>query len=338
MSILAEPLPAPTRPAVSQGVSIACAMVGLATLALVLAGWIPVQFSIAAVFLFAGPHNWFEARYILGRLPARAGKLFGFFTLSFVGIVGLTLAFALIPSYLRSGAATVDYATAYAIWNTAFLLWVATLIQMRGHTNPRFDAGWIWPLVFLLIAGNWLLPFAFSMALVYLHPCMALVILDRELKKSRPHWRPAYHMLLLLMPVFIAVLWFRLHDAPPLPGSDPLTSAITAHAGDWFFTGVSNHFLVALHTFLEMVHYGVWVLVIPLIGLRAMPWRLETIPAARRSASWKRGVAVFLAFGLFIVVLLWACFLVDYGTTRYIYFLAALLHVLAEIPFLLRVI
>jgi hypothetical protein len=338
MSMLAPPLPAPSRPAASQGVSLACAMIGLATLALVLAGWIPVQFSIATVFLFAGPHNWFEARYILGRLPARAGKLFGFFTLSFVGIIGLTLAFALIPSYLRYGAATVDYATAFAIWNTAFILWAATLIQMRSNTNPRFDAGWIWAVAFLLIAGNWREPFAFSMALVYLHPCMALVILDRELKKSRPHWRPAYHALLLLMPVYIAVLWFRLHDAPPLPGSDPLTSAITNHAGDWFFTSVSNHFLVALHTFLEMVHYGVWVLVIPLIGLRTWPWKLDTIPAARRSPSWKRGVGIFLLIGLSIVLVLWACFLVDYGTTRYIYFLAALLHVLAEIPFLLRVI
>ncbi len=42
----------------------------------------PIAFSIATVFLFAGPHNWFEARYILGRLPAQAGKLWGFFTLS----------------------------------------------------------------------------------------------------------------------------------------------------------------------------------------------------------------------------------------------------------------
>ena len=328
------------RPAlvVPQGAALAGTMIGVALLALILAGWIPVQFSIATVFLFAGPHNWLEARYILGRLPARAGRLLGFFAVSFTGIIGLTAAFVLVPSYLRSGADTLDYETAYAIWNSAFLLWIATLVQMRGNTNPRFDAGWIWPLAFALIAANWLLPFAFSMALVYLHPCMALVLLDRELKKSRPHWRSAYHGLLLLLPVCIGVLWWRLHDSPRLPGTDPLTTAITNHAGDWFFTGISNHFLVSLHTFLEMVHYGVWVLVIPLIGMRSLPWNLGTIPAARRSRAWKRGVGLFLLMGLTIVVVLWACFLVDYGTTRYIYFLAALLHVLAEIPFLLRVI
>jgi len=320
-----------------QGVVIAVVMIVVAALALVLAGWIPVVFSIATVFLFAGPHNWFEARYILGRLPARTGKLFGFFAFSFLGIVGLTLAFALIPSYLRVGAETADFATAYAIWNTAFLLWIAALVQMRGNTNPRFDAGWVWPVAFLLIAGNWMMPFAFSMAVVYLHPCMALVILDRELAKSRPTWRPAYHLLLLLLPVGVAILWIRLHASPSLPGTDPLTVAITSHAGDWFFTRISNHFLVALHTFLEMVHYGIWVLVIPLIGMRSAPWRLRTIPASRRSDGWKRGVAALLIIGLMIVFILWACFLVDYGTTRYIYFLAALLHVLAEVPFLLRV-
>src|SRR3954468_2141391 len=119
MSTLAPPIPHLTRK-LPQGIVLAGIMLAIALAALILAGWIPVQFSIATVFLFAGPHNWFEARYIVGRLPARAGKLFGFFALSFVGIVGLTLSFALIPSYLRSGAATVDFATAYAIWNTAF--------------------------------------------------------------------------------------------------------------------------------------------------------------------------------------------------------------------------
>jgi hypothetical protein len=61
---------------------------------------------------------------------------------------------------------------------------------------------------------------------------------------------------------------------------------------------------VAAHTFLELVHYGVWVLLIPLIGMRAKPWELHTIPAARRSPTWHRGVSVFLLFGLFVVVTL----------------------------------
>jgi hypothetical protein len=45
-----------------------------------------------------------------------------------------------------------------------------------------------------------------------------------------------------------------------------------------------------------------------------------------------------LLLGLAIVVLLWICFGLDYGTTRSVYFSVALLHVLAEIPFLLRMV
>ena len=339
MSTLAAPSLAPPRPLAPSGAPLAAALFGLALLAAVLAGWVPIQFSIATVFLFAGPHNWFEARYILGRLPARCGKLWGFFLLSFAGIVGLTASFAALPAVIEyAGNELETYFSAVALWNSALVLWIATLVHMRGRTNPRFDAGWVWPLAFLLLAGNWLAPLLFSMSVIYLHPLMALWILDRELAKSRPRWRPAYHLCLLALPVFLGLLWWKLHDAPPLPGSssDPLTQAITYHAGSAVFTGMSNHLLVAWHTFLEMVHYGVWLLAIPLIGLRSAPWRLGTIPAARRSAAWRRGVAALLLFGLTVVLVLWACFLVDYGTTRHVYFVVAMLHVLAEVPFLLR--
>jgi len=64
---------------------------GLAAAAL-LAGWAPVRFSIVTVFLFAGPHNWLELRYFLTRLPARWGRLRGFFLLGLSGAVGLTAA------------------------------------------------------------------------------------------------------------------------------------------------------------------------------------------------------------------------------------------------------
>jgi hypothetical protein len=323
---------------VSSGVPLALGLVAIAGAAALLAGWMPIAFSIATVFLFAGPHNWLEARYILGRLPARAGKLWGFFTLSFVGIVALTGAFAVIPSYLGSTSAVLQADTLYAGWNTAFLLWIATLVWMRSRTNPRFDAGWIWPLAFLLIAGVWFRPFAFSVALVYLHPLMAFWLLDRELRRSHPAWRPAYHACLLTIPLLLLALFWRLHDAPRLPGDDPVSIAIQQHAGDWLLTSVSNHFLVAAHTFLETVHYGVWVLLIPLVGYRSKPWELDTIPAARRGGAWKAGVTALLLFGLLLVAVLWACFLLDYGSTRYVYFVVALLHVLAEIPFLLRMI
>src|SRR4051812_30091151 len=162
MSSAALESPRTTAP----GLPLAVGLVAIAAAAAIMSGWAPIVVSIATVFLFAGPHNWLEARYILGRLPARAGKLWGFFAVSFVGIVGLTAAFAYIPSYLRSASSVLESDTLYAGWNTAFLLWVATLVWMRSRTNPRFDGGWIWPLVFVLVAGVWLEPFALSVALV----------------------------------------------------------------------------------------------------------------------------------------------------------------------------
>lgn len=330
---LAPPIPVSRAP----GLPLAVGFVTLAVVAAALAGGLPIGLSIAVVFLFAGPHNWLEARYILGRLPARTGKLLPFFLISFAGVVGLTAAFAslhLIPveEYARRGDVYV------AGWCTAFLLWVATLIQMRANTAPKFDAGWVWPLAFGLTAAAWMWPFALPAVLVYLHPCMAFWLLDRELYRSHRHWRPAYRRALLAIPVLLAVLFWTLHAAPDLPETDPLTEAICRHADSGFLTGLSTHFLVAAHTFLETVHYGVWVLLIPLIGLRSRPWELHAIPAARRNRAWARGVTAVLLFGLFITAVLWAAFLTDYGTTRTIYFTVAFLHVLAEVPFLLRMV
>jgi hypothetical protein len=139
-----------------------------------------------------------------------------------------------------------------------------------------------------------------------------------------------------------------LGNSPELPGTDQLTLAfapkaiqpdtLADHAGAWALPNVSPHFLVAAHTFLEMVHYSVWVILIPLIGIRSMPWELKTIPAARRSRKWSRGVAALLLFGAFVCVVLWVCFGIDYETTRRVYFTVAVLHVLAEVPFLLRMV
>ena len=329
----------PPRPALRlPGLPFALGFLGVAAVAAALAGSLPIAFSIATVFLFAGPHNWLEARYILGRLPARVGKLHTFFVTSFVGIVGLTCGYAAVPWLIEQLPNTAWIGSLYAAWNTIFLFWIASLVWMRSHTNPRFDGGWVWPTALLVASGVWLSPITLNIALVYLHPLFALVLLDRELKRSRQEWRTAYHAVLAAIPVLLVVLWWQLGDAPNLEGDDQITLAITNHAGGGWIEGVSTHFLVAVHTFLEMVHYAVWVALIPLIGMRSLPWDLKTIPAARRDARWSRGVAALLLFGLFVVATLWACFLLDYGTTRQVYFTVAMLHVLAEIPFLLRMV
>jgi hypothetical protein len=310
---------------------------GIALAAAVLAGWVPVRFSIVTVFLFAGPHNWLEFRYFLTRMPARWGRLRGFFLLAFAGIIGLTGSYAVLVYLFQYQRLSEDaWDILYPSWGTLLLLWIATLTFLRSRQNPRREWGWVWPVCLGLVAVVWLFPVQWSLALVYLHPLIAFWLLDRELKRSRPEWRPAFHACLACLPLFLGAIWWRLADAPPLPGDDDLTKAITNHAGAFVLPGVSSHLLVSTHTFLEMLHYGVWVLAMPLVGLRSAPWQLQRVPLARRSLPWRTGVAVFLACGLGVVAILWAGFLADYPTTRNIYFTVAMAHVLAEAPFLLR--
>jgi hypothetical protein len=308
-----------------------------AGLAAFLAGWLPLGFSIVTVFLFAGPHNWIEARYFLTRLPPRWGRLRPFFLTAFAGVVGLTVAFAALP-WVGEGLAWTEsnWHIAQATWNSILACWILALVLMRSRQNPRRDWGWTAPLAFLLVALAWVYPYLWGLALVYAHPLMAFWILDRELKRSRPHWRPAYHLLLLAVPLLLALLWWQLADAPPLPGKDGLTARISQHAGTGLLRTVSSHLLVATHTFLEMLHYGVWVVVIPLVAFRSAPWQPREIPLARRSPFWSRAVVAILILGGLLVLTLWGAFLADYPLTRDVYFTAALLHVLAEVPFLLR--
>jgi hypothetical protein len=319
----------------SAGASFLAAALALACVAAVLAGWAPIAFSIATVFLFAGPHNWLEARYFLARMPARWGKLTGYFTFSFSGILILCGWYWVLA---WGGLGYESFVTGLRLWNTALLLWIATMVQMRSQINPRRDWGWIWPVCFLLMAGSWLAPEYLFLGMVYAHPLMAFWLLARELRRSRPEWLPALYLFLGTVPLFVGLLWLRLGSAPQLAQNSQLDSEIIRHSGFGFdiLSALSSHFLVATHTFLEMLHYGVWVVAIPLIGYQFQPFKLDRMPLAARGPGWKFGVQLTLLAGVGIMLILWACFLVDYSTTRSIYFTVALLHVLAEVPFLLR--
>ncbi len=312
------------------------AVLGTELAAALLAGWAPLRFSIVTVFLFAGPHNWLEFRYFLTRLPARWGRLRSFFLLGLAGVIGLTTAFALLWWMSERGHLGVEVRASYlAALHSLLLLWIALLVHLRSRQNPRRDWGWIWPVTFGSIAVAWLTPSQWSLVVIYLHPLLAFWLLDRELRRSRSQLRPAFHLCLACLPLFLFALWWRLYDAPPLDGNDELTQRITQHAGAGLLP-FSSHLLVSTHTFLEMLHYGVWIFAIPLIGLRGAPWRLATIPLARSSSRWRWGAAAFLSLSLVVVVVLWGCFLADYTTTRTVYFVVAMAHVYAEVPFLLR--
>jgi hypothetical protein len=131
---------------------------------------------------------------------------------------------------------------------------------------------------------------------------------------------------------------WQLARAPSLAEDNGLAWRITQHAGAQIITGVSSHVLVSVHVFLEMLHYCVWLVALPMIAARGPFWNAKTIPLSRHPRGFPRLIATALVFGLFVVMLLWFGFSVNYAATRDIYFAVAIAHVLAEAPFLLRMI
>lgn len=324
-----------------------------------LASCAPIAFSIATVFLFAGPHNWVEARYFLSRLPARFGKYRQFFSWSFGGIAVLMVGYIALMSGMYAGLLNGTIGSiCFGFWNSLLILWIVRLIVLSGRWQEHRDRGLALPFGFLAIAFALAFPAWFGIALVYLHPLIGCWILDRELRRSKPGWLPAYRLCLAMLPFFLAAIFWTLHDAPtlalsnfnapffstpfsgtPFVNSDAvLTAQIVRHAGSQVMPYASSHMLVAMHTFLEMVHYGIWLIAIPLISAGWKNWRPVSIPIAHRSDNLKRLVPVILASSSFAVVVLWTCFALNYSITRDVYFTLAMAHVLAEIPFLLKTI
>jgi hypothetical protein len=304
-----------------------------------LASWLPLQLSIVSVFLFAGPHNWLEARYFLMRLPARSGRSRNFFILAFSGIGLLTLAYVSLPALYYSNVwSGENWSNAIAVWNTSMIFWISGLVLMRGKQKANRDWFWVLPVAFALCSLTWLSPELFSLAIVYIHPMVALWFLDRHLRRTKPEWLATYRRCLMFLPLLLALMLWQLSRTASLTDDNGLFWRITQHAGAGLVPNVSTHMLVSTHVFLEMLHYGVWIFALPLIGATGAIWSVNSIPIAKHSHGFPKLVAAFLICALFAVLLLWFGFSANYSLTRDIYFTIAMAHVLAEAPFLLRMI
>ncbi len=296
------------------------------------ASWLPLQVSIVTVFLFAGPHNWFELRYFMTRLPVRFGRSRNFFVTAFAGLGVLTLAYVSLP-FIYNARLWGDeaWSTIIAGWNTALLFWLGLLVWLRSKQKPRANWTWTIPVGLALCSLNWLGPDFFSLALVYIHPLIALWFLDRHLRRTRPAWLRTYRRCLCLLPFVIAAMIWQLSQTSSLPDSNGLFWRITQHSGAEMLPQVSSHMLVSVHLFLEMLHYAVWIVALPLIG-----GFVKTVPLARHPRGFPRVIDGLLIAAFAAIVILWFGFSIDYSTTRDIYFTVAIAHVLAEAPFLLR--
>jgi hypothetical protein len=303
------------------------------------ASWLPLQVSIITVFLFAGPHNWFELRYFLMRLPVRFGRSRNFFLTAFAGLGVLTLTYVSLPLlYNVAWWSDEAWSTVIASWNSLFLFWLVLLVWLRGRQKPRANWTWTIPLGLALCSLNWFWPHLFSLAIVYVHPLIALWFLDRHLSRTRPEWLRTYRRCLFVLPFVLVGMAWQLSQTATLPDSNGLFWRITQHSGAELLPQVSSHMLVSVHLFLEMLHYAVWIVALPLLGASGRFWDVKTVPIARHARGFPRLVAGLLVMALAAVAFLWLSFSIDYSTTRDVYFTIAIAHVLAEAPFLLRMI
>ena len=315
----------------------AALFVSVCTLGAVLIGSFPLGASIATIFVFAGVHNFMEFRYFAARMPVRWGRSRLYYSIGIGGV--LLLAAAYITLYFSSGNwlwSLESWTVLTACWNTSFVIWLAVLVYLRGRQRPRSDWSWAFPLAFLLVALAWLVPQCWSLSLVYIHPLVAMWFLDRQMRRTKPEWLNAYRVGLASIPVILIFLWFALAGQPDLPSDTNLFWRITQHAGSEILPGISSRLLVATHVFLESIHYFVWVLLIPLIDLRAVPWKLKNIPLFANRRGLPKLVIAALSISTLIVIALWFGFAIDYTRTRDIYFAFAIAHVLAEFPFLIK--
>jgi hypothetical protein len=300
-------------------------------------GSFPLQMSIVTIFLFAGVHNFMEFRYFAARMPIRWGRSRSFYSVGIGGVI--VLAGAYLTLYFSSGNwlwGLNNWQTLTASWNSAFVLWVGLLFYIRGRQRPKSDWMWAFPAGFLLAALAWMVPQYWSLSLVYIHPFIAMWFLERQIRRTRPDWLRAYHYCLASIPVFLLMLWLALSGRPNLPEETNLFWRITQHAGSQILPGISSHLLVATHVFLESIHYFVWILLIPLVDWRAVPWRLDRIPLLSNRNGFPKLVVGAIVVSFLLVVGLWFGFAIDYTTTRDVYFAFAMAHVLAEFPFLIK--
>jgi len=303
----------------------------------VLIGSFPLQLSIITIFLFAGVHNFMEFRYFLARMPVRWGKSRTFYLVGIGGVILLTSAYLLL--YFGGGNwlwSLTNFQILVSLWNTSFILWIGFLFFLRGKQKPQTDWSFAFAVAFLLCCPAWIVPNYWSLSLVYLHPLIAMWFLERQIRRTKPEWLRAYRTGLLSIPFFVAGLYFAFADTPHLSNETNLFWRITQHAGSEILPGISSHFLVATHVFLETIHYSVWILLIPLVDKCAVPWKLKEIPLFSNKQGLPKLVFAGLVVSILLVFALWYGFSLDYEQTRDIYFAFAIAHVLTEFPFLVK--
>jgi hypothetical protein len=305
----------------------------LLTAAAAMCALAPLAMSRVTVFAFAGPHNWMELRYLAAFLPTGRGLRSPYVVVAAAGTLLLAGAYIALV-WLGRNLDASTHLIALSSWQTSLFVWLLALVWLR---KIRSSAGsWLPPVLCLAAGISWLSPGAIVFVILYGHPLVAVAFLYLAVRRWRPELLPLFRWLGLLACALVAVLVVVLINAETL-GRDPVLGArSTVRAGSLLLDAASPHLLLSLHTFLEVIHYAAWLVLIPLVGLRSKPWSLARVRAATRSARGRCLVVGTLLFAGVVVAALWLAFYVAPKITFDVYFTVAMVHVIAELPCLLR--
>lgn len=316
---------------------VVASMFGFTTASALLAGLFPMGFAIAIVILFAGPHNWAELRFLLARAPTGMGPLRPYFLVAAAGVAAISTSSVGIAWAAQVRGMNYDHIlAAFSIWSTILILWVLVLVWMREGQKPRRSWPVVRPVALALIVLAWFDPPTFSFVLVYAHPLVSLWILDRELWRRKSPARGIYRGCLASIPLFVGWIGWLVGSPEPLRAIDAHTRGILIQGGANLFPMVPDVFCVAVHAFLEMLHYGVWLVAFPLASEGSLRAVLDPSWLAGRFSGGRPVIRMLLVFSSLMVIVLWGSFWIDPSWTRQIYFTLAVVHVIAEIPALLR--
>lgn len=305
----------------------------LVLLSAVLSGTAPGWFTIATVVVFGGAHNWIEFRYFLSRLPSRFGPLLPFFVTSCAGVLLLSaMEITLMLLNHQQWISGSQTRIGLHIWNELLILWMSGLsfLRYKKQTEPLIAL----PLALVLSLANLLSAEMFIVALTFLHPIGGLWIFERELRRTRKPWLKTYHRCLFAIPPCVVALIYCLHGVTLDHVSTKFLSA-NANSGFSIFPDDVASMFMALYGFLQMVHYGIWVVALPLATESWRRWRLDRISIVRKRPLLAKVLALAIPIsGVLAIPVLWTGYGVDYATTNEVYITIATLHVIAELPFL----
>lgn len=289
----------------------------------------PYLSAVLAFALCALPHNFVELGFLCWGKGSMGGGLVRAPRWTWV-LVGIMI----VPGflYLIPGALNPDQKE--ALFHSQMLavpVWIGIMAAVRCWARPL----WMVPVLCAAAAAGWAAwtrPDVAAVTFVQLHNITALIMAALVLRgRPREEQRQAWPLLAGVALASIIGTWGLLTWAPVWGGVEVPAATARVLGASVAPAGASSFLmdrLMAVFSFQLWLHYGVWVMLVPALGL-------APLPALPRPALGAVTVAMVIGVAAVAVVAGTLSFFQDFVHTRTIYLALAGLHVYGEYPALI---